>query len=149
MLTVKQEKFCQAWLRTGNASAAYRQAYDAQRMQPQTVNRKAIELTRNGRIAARMAELQTPVVAEAQMTLAAHLERLAELADEARDAGQFAAAITAETNRGKAAGFYREKVELTGAGGGALQLSDADLAARMAGLIALAQARKAGDAKPE
>lgn len=37
-LTPKQETFCLAYIETGNASEAYRQAYDAENMKPDTVN---------------------------------------------------------------------------------------------------------------
>ncbi|MEM8160551.1 terminase small subunit, partial [Morganella morganii] len=49
-LTVKQEKFCQAYVETGNASEAYRSAYSADKMKAATVNSKAYELLNNGEI---------------------------------------------------------------------------------------------------
>ena len=55
------------------------------------------------------------------MSLETHLEALRALRDKAADAGQYGAAIAAETNRGKAAGLYTEKHELTGANGGPVQ----------------------------
>jgi len=57
-LTLRQEKFCLAYVECGNASEAYRQTYNASRMKPQTVNRKAKELLDNGKIAARVNELR-------------------------------------------------------------------------------------------
>lgn len=57
-LTPKQEAFCQAYIETGNASEAYRKAYAADRMKPESVNRKAKELLDNGKITARIAALQ-------------------------------------------------------------------------------------------
>lgn len=120
-LTAKQEGFCLAYLETGNASEAYRRAYDAENMKPETVNKRASELLDNGAIAGRLAELRGPVVKAAQMTLEAHLEALKVLRDRAAEAGQYGAAITAETNRGKAAGLYTEKHELTGANGGPVE----------------------------
>lgn len=57
-LTLKQERFCQRYVELGNASAAYRKAYRATDMKPATVNRKAKELMENGKITARIAELQ-------------------------------------------------------------------------------------------
>lgn len=120
-LTVKQEGFCLAYLETGNASEAYRRAYEAQNMKPETVNKRASELLANGEIAGRLAELREPVVRAAKLTLEAHLEDLRSLRDRAAEAGQYSAAITAETNRGKAAGLYLERHELTGANGGPLE----------------------------
>jgi phage terminase small subunit len=40
-LTVKQENFCLAYMETGNASEAYRRAYNAGKMKPAVINVKA------------------------------------------------------------------------------------------------------------
>jgi len=58
-LTSKQEKFCLSYIETGNASEAYRQAYHTENMKPVTINRKAKELLENGKITARVEELQS------------------------------------------------------------------------------------------
>lgn len=122
-LTPKQEAFCLAYLETGNASEAYRQAYSAERMKPETVSRNAKALLDNNKIATRLGDLRQPVVERAQLTLESHLARLEELSRKAEEAEQFSAAITAETNRGKAAGLYTEKLEHTGPGGSSLQIA--------------------------
>ena len=57
-LTIKQEAFCQAYIKTGNASEAYRRAYGAKNQKPETVNRNAFNLTQNTKILARLAELK-------------------------------------------------------------------------------------------
>ncbi len=49
-LTPKQEKFCLAYLETGNASEAYRRAYNAAKMKAATVNRNAKALLDNTKI---------------------------------------------------------------------------------------------------
>ena len=52
-LTEKQRRFCNAYMANGgDASAAYRDAYDTSRMKPVTVNRKAHELKSLGKITA-------------------------------------------------------------------------------------------------
>jgi len=56
-LTLKQESFCRFYLETGNASEAYRRAYDASGMQDTTIHVKASELLANGKVAVRVAEL--------------------------------------------------------------------------------------------
>ena len=53
-LTPKQEKFCQVFIETGNASESYRQAYDAESMKESTINRTAVELLGNRKITARL-----------------------------------------------------------------------------------------------
>jgi phage terminase small subunit len=111
MLTPKQESFCLAYLETGNASEAYRRAYNTAKMKPESVNRLAKAAVDNVKIASRLAELRKPAVEAAQITLQSHLRDLQDLRDKAATAEQYAAAITAETNRGKAAGLYTEKIE--------------------------------------
>lgn len=55
-LTPKQEAFYRAYLETGNANEAYRRSYNASKMKPETVNRRAQDLLKHGTIAARIAE---------------------------------------------------------------------------------------------
>lgn len=111
-LTGKQEAFCLAYIETGNASEAYRRAYSAESMKPATVNRKAKMLMDMGKIRARLTELQSEAAEKSKLTLESHLEKLRELRDAAADFGQFSAAIRAEIARGKAAGLYREQIDL-------------------------------------
>ena len=104
-LTPKQEIFCLAYRKSGNASEAYRQAYDAGKMKPETINRTAKELLDNGKIAARLAELRAPAVETAQITLQGHLKDLAEIRDAAMASDNHGAAVSAEVARGKAPGL--------------------------------------------
>jgi phage terminase small subunit len=57
-LTLKQEKFCQEYITTGNASEAYRRSYNISNMKPESIHRKATELMANVNVAARIAELK-------------------------------------------------------------------------------------------
>ena len=113
-LTQKQENFCLAYIETGNASEAYRKAYNADGMKPETVNRKAKELLDNGKITARLEELRKPVAESAQITLAQHLSTLEELRELAKEEGKYGPAIQAEIARGKAAGLYVERSHIDG-----------------------------------
>lgn len=114
-LTAKQERFVVAYLETGNASEAYRRAYDAGAMKPASVNRMAHELLLNLKIASRIAELRQPVVDAAQVTLSTHLARLDELSRWAQQEGNAPAAVAAEVKRGEAGGLYvqRKQIEMT------------------------------------
>ena len=123
-MTLKQENFCLAYIESCDASKAYRKAYNAENMKPETVNRKAKELLDNGKIAARIEELRAPAREAARMTLEGHLDDLRVLRDEARDLGQMGAAISAEVSRGKAAGYYVDRKELTGKDGAPLAVPD-------------------------
>lgn len=109
-----------AYMESGNASEAYRKAYDAQSMRPSSVNRSAKELLDNPKITARLQELRQPAVERAQVTLEQHLNDLKRLRDLAEASEKYGPAIQAEVARGKASGLYVEKTELSGAGGGPL-----------------------------
>ncbi|OOF55773.1 terminase small subunit [Rodentibacter genomosp. 2] len=59
-LTPKQEKFCQLYIELGNASEAYRQAYEAKNMTTGAINTNAKKLLKKDTpIALRIAELQS------------------------------------------------------------------------------------------
>lgn len=79
-LTPKQDAFVLAYLETGNASEAYRRAYNVERMLPTTINNRAYETIRNGAIAARIAELQSQVSNAAVMDRAGVLNLITEIA---------------------------------------------------------------------
>jgi len=57
-LTQKQEMFCLAYIETGNASEAYRRAYDAKNMKQETIAKKACGLLAEGNIRGRVEELR-------------------------------------------------------------------------------------------
>jgi len=61
----------------------------------------------------RIQELQNRGAARATLTLSNHLENLEKLRDQAVSNNAFGAAVTAEINRGKAAGLYVDRKELT------------------------------------
>ena len=93
----------------------------AEEWKRQTAKVKASELAARPDVKARIAFLQARAADAAVFTLAAHLNRLNALSRAAETAGDFPAAVKAEENRGKAAGFYPTKVELTGRGGGPIE----------------------------
>ena len=60
MLTAKQDRFCTEYVfNAGDASAAYRTAFNTSNMKPETVNRRAHELKNRGKIRARITLLQS------------------------------------------------------------------------------------------
>lgn len=61
----------------------------------------------------RLVDLRDEEIHRANTTLEGHLIELARLREKAVDNGQFSAAITAEVARGKAAGLYVDKREIT------------------------------------
>ena len=57
-LTLKQEAACQALMELKDKSAAYRKAYDCEKMKPEVVNIRAFEFFKKSKIEVRVAELQ-------------------------------------------------------------------------------------------
>ena len=116
-LTPKQEAFANS-VASGNTQAdAYRSAFNATKMKAETIQQSASRLMADRKVSARVAELRKPVADAAQVTLAGHLTRLSELSDAAEKEGKYSAAVAAEIARGKAAGLYVERAEITGKDG--------------------------------
>lgn len=57
-LTVKEELFAQNYIKTGNASEAYRRSYNAKNMTPKTIIERASVLLKKNNITTRVKELQ-------------------------------------------------------------------------------------------
>jgi len=68
-LTPKQERFVEGYLTTGNASEAYRRAYDAENMSSAVISVKACELLKNGKVAVSLQELREASMTETVATL--------------------------------------------------------------------------------
>lgn len=79
-LTVKQEKFCNAYIETGNASEAYRRSYDCTMMRDEVISVKASELLSNGKITVRVKELQGELKSRSNITKEQVLAELAKIA---------------------------------------------------------------------
>lgn len=79
-LTPKQEKFCQVYIETGNASEAYRQAYNASRTKPEVVAVKASQMLANGKVAVGIDALRAELKQRHVVTIDRVLEEYAKLA---------------------------------------------------------------------
>jgi phage terminase small subunit len=66
-LTPKQQKFAQEYIATGNATKAYKLAYDTSCMKPTTINRKAKECLDHGKISATITQLRSAMAKRAQI----------------------------------------------------------------------------------
>lgn len=60
-LTIKQENFCQAYIRLSDKTAAYKEAYSTSKMKPESVNRLAFALFENINITSRIEELRSSI----------------------------------------------------------------------------------------
>ena len=121
-LTPKQERFCLELVKTGNATEAYRQAYNTERMTPGSINVRACELSSNGKVAVRLSQLRSSLRAEGEISLLEHMNELKLLRDMAKELSQVSAAIKAEENRGRVSGHYTERKQISGPGGGPVPL---------------------------
>ena len=127
-LTPKQEAFCQAHIETGNASEAYRRAYNAENMKPETVHRTAKEMLDNPKISARLEELMAGHLERHKLTVDTVLEGLLKEARHDGDGSTHSARVQAWTQLGKHLAMFTDKQELTGKDGGPIETKDkADL----------------------
>lgn len=67
-MTVKQEKFVKKYLQCGNASEAYRHAYNTERMSEACINNSAYKLLRHGEITARLEYLKSHLAEAADIS---------------------------------------------------------------------------------
>ena len=130
----RHEVFAQEVAAGRTKTDAFIEAYPhAAEWKTQSAHVKAAQMAARDDVTARISALQAKAADAAVFTLATHLARLNALSMAAEKAGEFASAVKAEENRGKAAGFYPTKVELTGRGGGPIEskqtrdLTDAEL----------------------
>ena len=110
-LTIKQEKFARQYVGPcdGNASAAYRAAYNAENMTDNVVHVKACELLKNGKVSVMVDELKA-LNAEAQaITIEEITGGLRRVAAAASGAGQHSAAAQALVALAKLGGLMVEK----------------------------------------
>lgn len=118
-LTPKQEKFCQLYIELGNASEAYRQSYDADSMNENTVNTKASELLKNGKITVRLKQLNEDHAKRHNITVDTLLLELEEARKMAlnlkiQEKPQVSAAVSATMGKAKILGFDKQQIEHSG-----------------------------------
>lgn len=118
-LTAKQEKFCLKYHECGNASEAYRHAYNCERMKPASVTRKAFDLLQNVNITAMLNELKKEAQDLTQMTvqdLIAELEENRQAALQAETV-QSSAATAATMGKAKLLGLDKQIIDHTSSDG--------------------------------
>lgn len=114
-LTPKQEKFCQLYIELGNASEAYRQAYDCSKMKSESINVNAVKLLNDTKIALRIEELKGEHKERHNITVDDLLGELEEARQKALSAKspQTAAAVAATMGKAKILGFDKQVVDIT------------------------------------
>jgi phage terminase small subunit len=113
-LTIKQEKFCMVYVETGNASEAYRQAYNAENMSNEAIGVEACRLLDHPSVALKVKELKSGHIKRHELTID---DLVAEL-EEARQAAlsamvvQSSASVAATMGKAKLLGLVVDKTDI-------------------------------------
>lgn len=78
-LTLKQENFCQAYIKLADKSAAYREAYNASNMKPETIHERASKLSNEYKVSTRIEELQLEIVQRNKVTVDELIQSMASM----------------------------------------------------------------------
>lgn len=126
-LTLKQQAFARAYVETGNASEAYRRAYDAENMKQAVIAVKASELLTNGNIKVMVDNLKEEVLQRHRLTVDDLLRELEEarMAAYQQEKPQAAAMVAASMGKAKILGLEApSKIEHSGTVGHKMSLDD-------------------------
>ena len=113
-MTPKQEQFARLYVETGNASEAYRQAYNAENMKPETVTNEAYKLLQSPDISAMVDDLKAEARQRHRVTVDDLLHELeqARAAALAAPTPQSSAAVSATMGKAKMLGLLVDKAEI-------------------------------------
>ena len=113
-MTPKQEHFARLYVETGNASEAYRQAYNAENMKPETVTNEAYKLLQSPDISTMVDDLKAEVRQRHAVTVDDLLHELeqARAAALAAPTPQSSAAVSATMGKAKMLGLLVDKAEI-------------------------------------
>jgi len=106
-MTIKQELFAQAYIETGNASEAYKRAYNTQ-ANANTVNRKASQLLKHPEVIKLLADLQAIHRQRHTITIDHILQELEQSRLLALENIQCSAAISATMGKAKLLGLDKK-----------------------------------------
>lgn len=113
-LTIKQEKFCMVYVETGNASEAYRQAYNAENMSNEAIGVEACRLLDNPSVSLKVKELKSGHTKRHEITI----DDLVKELEEARacalngETKQTSAAVAATMGKAKLLGLVVDKTDI-------------------------------------
>ena len=106
-MTIKQELFAQAYIETGNASEAYKRAYNTQ-ANANTINRKASQLLKHPEVIKLLADLQAIQRQRHKLTIDDLLQELEQSRLLALENIQCSAAVTATMSKAKLLGLDKK-----------------------------------------
>lgn len=108
-LTPQQQEFVVGLLRGLSATEAYKVAYGCEGWSRAAIQVKASKLRHKAMIGVWLRAAKIGALEHNVLTLAQHVAELDAIAEEAKAAGNFGAAVNALVNKGKAAGLYVER----------------------------------------
>lgn len=113
-MTPKQEQFARLYVETGNASEAYRQAYNTDNMKPETVTNEAYKLLQDPDISAMVDGLKEEARQRHAVTVGDLLHELEQprAAALAAPTPQSSAAVSATMGKAKMLGLLVDKAEI-------------------------------------
>jgi len=111
-LTGKQEAFARAYVETGNASEAYRRAYNAENMKPEAVWVEAGRVLSDPKVSPRVAELQAAAAERAIVSVLSLTHELEEARALAMQEAMPSAAVAASMGKAKLHGLLTDKIDL-------------------------------------
>lgn len=109
-LTPKQERFCQKYIESHNASEAYRASYDAENMNNESIWTEASRLMQNPHVALRVMQLHEEHRKRHNVTVDSITKELEEARSLALQEKQASAAVTASIGKAKIHGLIVDKV---------------------------------------
>lgn len=110
-LTQKQENFCLSYVETGNATEAYRRAYNASNMKEETINKRAVEMLDKGVIRGRLDQLRETIMERHCITVDTLIEELEEARQVALAKEAAAPAVSATMGKAKLLGLDKQVVD--------------------------------------
>jgi hypothetical protein len=125
-LTGQQEHFAREYVRLGNASRAYRHAYNVREAtRPETVWQEASKLVSHPKVSQRINELRALASERAVCSTADSIRDLTQTRELAMELEMPSAAVSAAAVRARIAGHMAPKrVELSGPGGAAIAVEE-------------------------
>lgn len=109
-LTAKQEKFCQGVAKGLTYSDAYREAYDAENMKAETINRVATDLMKDPKITARVEQLKQRALKRYDLTVDDIISELEEAREIAKETKTSAAMVSASMGKAKLLGLVTDNI---------------------------------------
>ena len=113
-LTPKQEAFAMAYVECGNASNAYRMAYDVnENTSDNSISVEASKLRNNPKITLRILELQELAQERHSITVDSLTDELEKARKTAQEAGQASAMVSATMGKAKLHGLLTDKAQIS------------------------------------